>query len=496
MSYRVETALSKRAGCQSTECKANGVKIDKDDLRLGIWVDYGERAGWTWRHWGCVTGKVLQGLRDLVSDPDTPGSYRWDMLDGYESGDKNSLDRNPALQEKVRRCITQGFIDPEDFNGDPEMNVLGAVGLRTKESKKKMRDEKKASARNEEIDDLKTQIAALTAEKAASGGNSDLDARIASAQANLDKHLSANTPAAKKRVKDEGDAEEGTPAKKKRATKKKAEAEDDEEEDVKPAKPVPKSRAKKVKKEEDKIEDDAEETKPTPAKNSRAKKAIKKEQDNDEEDAQESKPAPAKKSRAKKVVKKEEEDDNEGAEESKPAPAKKPRAKKAVKKEEDTEMSGNVDDHTGIKNEEDLQLATQPTTKKRGVAKTKPTKAEVDEDDYAVENLEVEHSAKAAPKKRAPRERKGVKVETAEDGNVIDDIEPKPKPAAKKGRKKAVKEESVEEESSKDEPVTEASNSGITEGSSVLSDLPDLLEDIKDEPVESVSLAPEAEIAR
>lgn len=39
------------------------------------------------------------------------------MLDGFESGDKNSLDKKPQLQEKVRRCITQGFIDPEDYNG-------------------------------------------------------------------------------------------------------------------------------------------------------------------------------------------------------------------------------------------------------------------------------------------------------------------------------------------------------------------------------------------
>lgn len=34
--FFAETALSKRAGCQATECKKNGVKIDKDDLRLGI----------------------------------------------------------------------------------------------------------------------------------------------------------------------------------------------------------------------------------------------------------------------------------------------------------------------------------------------------------------------------------------------------------------------------------------------------------------------------
>jgi hypothetical protein len=56
-------------------------------------------------------------MRENLADPDNPGSYRWDMLDGYDGDDKNSLERHPDLQEKVRRVITQGFIDPEDFNG-------------------------------------------------------------------------------------------------------------------------------------------------------------------------------------------------------------------------------------------------------------------------------------------------------------------------------------------------------------------------------------------
>jgi hypothetical protein len=59
----------------------------------------------------------LQNIRQALEDPANPGTYRWDYLDGYEGGEKNSLDRHPDLQEKVRRVITQGFIDPEDFNG-------------------------------------------------------------------------------------------------------------------------------------------------------------------------------------------------------------------------------------------------------------------------------------------------------------------------------------------------------------------------------------------
>jgi len=502
MSYRVETALSKRAGCQATECKKNGVKIDKDDLRLGIWVEYGDRGGWSWRHWGCVTGKVLQGLRDLVADPDEPGEYRWDMLDGFESGDKNSLDKKPQLQEKVRRCIMQGFIDPEDYNGDPEMNVLGAAGLHTKESKKKMRDEQKEKAQNEEVDNLKAQLASLQAEKA-DGGGSDVDAKMAEVQADLDKHLAAQTPATgKKRAKNEDEAEEGTPAKKKRVTKKKAKAEDDEDEDedVKSAKPAAKSRAKNTKK-EDQNGDDTEDVKQAPAKKSRAKKVVKKEED-DEDDVEEPKPAPAKKSKAKKVKKEEDTDmsgtvddhtgikDEDAGKASKPAPKKRaPPKKKAVKAEADE------DGESAIKNE-DGEDSTMPAPKKRVPAKKKAVKAEVDEDaESAVKKEEGESSVKAAPKKRAPRGKKAVKDEPTEEGAGLADVEPKPKPAAKKGRKKAVKEENAEEEGINNGTAAESSNPGITEGSSVLSDAPEIPEGMKDEPAESVAVGPEAEAA-
>jgi hypothetical protein len=71
---------------------------------------------WRWKHWGCVSGKQLQSVRAYL-DPEGTGNYQWDHLDGYDSGDKGSLDAHPDLQEKIRRVITQGYIDEEDFNG-------------------------------------------------------------------------------------------------------------------------------------------------------------------------------------------------------------------------------------------------------------------------------------------------------------------------------------------------------------------------------------------
>jgi hypothetical protein len=66
---------------------------------------------------GCITGKVLKNLREKLEDSNKPGTYLWDYLDGYDDDDKSSLRNHPDMQEKVRRVITQGFIDPEDFNG-------------------------------------------------------------------------------------------------------------------------------------------------------------------------------------------------------------------------------------------------------------------------------------------------------------------------------------------------------------------------------------------
>jgi hypothetical protein len=50
-------------------------------------------------------------------DSEGTGNYEWDRLDGYDDEGKGGLVGWPEYQEKVRKVVTQGFIDPEDFNG-------------------------------------------------------------------------------------------------------------------------------------------------------------------------------------------------------------------------------------------------------------------------------------------------------------------------------------------------------------------------------------------
>ncbi|KAK1768890.1 zf-PARP-domain-containing protein [Phialemonium atrogriseum] len=109
MSYRIEVSKNNRAGCTDTLCKAQGVKITKGEIRLGSWVEVNDHGGWKWRHWGCVSGLVIENIRDKIAKGED--DYDFDAIDGFDELE------DPEIQEKVRRVVTQGHIDPEDFNG-------------------------------------------------------------------------------------------------------------------------------------------------------------------------------------------------------------------------------------------------------------------------------------------------------------------------------------------------------------------------------------------
>ncbi|KAL8954163.1 MAG: hypothetical protein Q9222_000047 [Ikaeria aurantiellina] len=133
MSYRVELATTKRALCKNKECKDRQIKIDKGELRLGVWVTFGEHQSWAWRHWGCVTPAQLAGIKDALEGD-------MEMFDGYEElpGD---------LKEKVKSAVDVGHVDDDDWRGDVEQNRPGKRGFRSPAAKKK---KKKKQTDNQE----------------------------------------------------------------------------------------------------------------------------------------------------------------------------------------------------------------------------------------------------------------------------------------------------------------------------------------------------------
>ncbi|KAL6871835.1 hypothetical protein J3F83DRAFT_616328 [Trichoderma novae-zelandiae] len=131
--YRIEISPNRRAGCQDAVCKKDAVKIQKGELRFGSWTIINEHGSWRWKHWGCVSGSQLVNLQEACGgDPD---NYDFDAIDGFDELNDDEI------KEKVKRCVRQGHIDPEDFNGDPEKNKPGVTGIhltaKQKEAKEK-----------------------------------------------------------------------------------------------------------------------------------------------------------------------------------------------------------------------------------------------------------------------------------------------------------------------------------------------------------------------
>ncbi|KAL4810004.1 hypothetical protein BDV18DRAFT_51707 [Aspergillus unguis] len=144
-SYRIEQAKTSRAGCQNKECKDQKVKIQKGELRFGSWVDSERIQAFFWRHWGCVTPKIIGNVNEQIGEGDNQDI---DLFDGYE-------ELPSELQEKVLRALKNGHVDAEDWKGDPEMNQPGQTGFRVnrtakKNAKKDANEEEKEDAASKE----------------------------------------------------------------------------------------------------------------------------------------------------------------------------------------------------------------------------------------------------------------------------------------------------------------------------------------------------------
>ncbi|CAK3914966.1 Zinc finger PARP-type [Lecanosticta acicola] len=265
--YRVEIATTGRAGCQATECKKEGVKILKGELRQGVTVVIKENTSLKYRHWGCVTPTVLANWKEKSEgDPE--------LIDG--------LDELPQdAQDKVMRAIEQGHVDDEDWRGDPQMNRpgMGSGMHMTKKIKKQLGIED-----DDDDDAEKKKPAKKRGRKEADGDDDDDEAEAKPAKKARGK---------KATTADDADEEaEEKPAKKSKAKKSKAKNEDVDEPEDEPA-PAAKKAAKSKKAKPAPKADDSDDEPIAPAKTAPKKRAAKK-------DASQAKPQ--KRGKAKKAA--------------------------------------------------------------------------------------------------------------------------------------------------------------------------------------------------
>ncbi|KAK7203736.1 hypothetical protein BZA70DRAFT_58475 [Myxozyma melibiosi] len=139
MSYRIELASSARAACRSAWCKTTGEKIQKGELRLGVFVTVGEHQAYQWRHWNCVTPQVMENIKKSLDNlPDD--------LDGYSELDADK-------QQEVAKALEDGHISDDVYKGDVSLNRLGAKKPRASKTKKEGKAEKQETAKEEAADE-------------------------------------------------------------------------------------------------------------------------------------------------------------------------------------------------------------------------------------------------------------------------------------------------------------------------------------------------------
>lgn len=116
-----ELAKSARAGCKNTECKKEGLKIEKGEIRVGTWVEIKEHGGWQWRHWyvhficsncmipklmyefrGCTTPKILANIKENIND--------YDDVDGYD-------ELEPEHKKMIEEALEAGHVPDADWRG-------------------------------------------------------------------------------------------------------------------------------------------------------------------------------------------------------------------------------------------------------------------------------------------------------------------------------------------------------------------------------------------
>ena len=106
----LEIATASRAGCQATECKKEGIKIQKGELRLGVFVTIKENQSWRWKHWGCTTPKVIANINETIDG-------NMDYLDGYDELPEHE-------KERVSKALEAGHVDDLEWRGVSSLYIF------------------------------------------------------------------------------------------------------------------------------------------------------------------------------------------------------------------------------------------------------------------------------------------------------------------------------------------------------------------------------------
>lgn len=205
--YRVEYASSARSKCKGPK-PCSGTAILKGEMRLGSVIDVRGATSYVWRHWGCVTPKIISNIKNSVGDVED--------LDGFDDLKDDDKDR-------LRHAFEEGKVADADIPA----TARKPADEEGEKSKKKRAPAKKAEADTDEGGEERPKKAPARKSRAkkAPAASSEAEDGVEFEEKPKKARPAKQAAAAKK-----APAEKKAPAKKK-ATKKKQEESEESGED-------------------------------------------------------------------------------------------------------------------------------------------------------------------------------------------------------------------------------------------------------------------------
>ncbi|WVN85585.1 uncharacterized protein L203_100734 [Cryptococcus depauperatus CBS 7841] len=167
--YRFEIAKTGRAACNGKKpCK--GTKIDKGQLRMGVWVEIpGSNGSFKWRHWGCTTPEVIKHWKDDFNEAteldgfdELPEDAQQKIIDAWDAGHVRDEDiPDSAKADKVEEGVNEANIEKPTTKkaGRKTKKDEGEVPVDEDQPKKRKAPVKKAKEepKNEDIEEKSPQ---------------------------------------------------------------------------------------------------------------------------------------------------------------------------------------------------------------------------------------------------------------------------------------------------------------------------------------------------